>query len=523
MIVPELIYNLSLLAVLCVLSNFLDEWVDKHHLLGQFFQGLLFGFIALVGMIYPFYFVEGVFFDGRTVVVSIGTVFFGPFAGAVSLLIASIFRIAAGGGGMVMGMMSLIYAFIIGWVFFLMRKNNPDGIINIKQLISLGILVHFMMAVFIYVLPSQHVMKAFQTVAITIMVVYPLATVLVGKMMSMHEERMLTHRRLLEKEHKFQMLTKSSEDIIFTIDRNLRYTGVYGSWPDIYGLGEKEIIGRKVIDIHSSEKDRFQKERYLEALNGRVVVYESELTGINGPLYFQTKLSPIRNEKQTIIGMVGIGRNITEIKKMQLELAGSLKEKNVLLAEIHHRVKNNMAIVSSLLNLQSDYAVEEETRVMFKDTENRVRSMALVHEVVYERDNFTDIDMKSLLEKLVSLLSQSCNLPQHNISTSVDSEEILLDMNTSVPCSLLVNELFTNAWKHAFHIKKEGHIFVRFYKVKDKYELCVGDNGGGIHDLDKLNRPESFGYSIIQGLVKQIRGEIRYDNSGKGLQVYVRF
>jgi PAS domain S-box-containing protein len=525
MIVAEIIYNLSILAVLIVLSNSLDDRFDRSRLSGKVLQGLLFGTIALVAMTYPFHYAEGIIFDGRSIVVSIGTVFFGPITGAITMLMAGAYRVWMGGSGMTMGVLTISFAFIIGWVFYLIKRNSPNSRSSTLQLVSMGVVVHFMMIVFAYTLPAEHVQPVLQAVAVTVMVVYPAVTVLIGKILSAHEERRMNMEKLAESEERFRQLISSSDDIIFAVNRNMVLSGVYGKWMEPLGKKAEDYVGQTAVGIHGDEVGRFQEEQFRKAFAGEDVVYEWNDDIGRGPEHFQTKMSPIRREDGEIIGLVGIARNISDIRKMEVQLKRSLKEKNILIAEIHHRVKNNMAIISSLLNLQSGYAEGEETRALLQETESRVRAMALVHELVYEGDNFTEMDMRDLLHRLVNLLARSFETPDRKIATSLEADDITMDMSSSIPLALLVNELVTNAWKHGLNGKRDGAINVRFVRSNGRFMLSVADNGHGITDeqVARLEQPDSFGYTIIKGLVQQINGTIHYDNSGEGLKVLIRF
>ncbi|TVQ67963.1 MAG: PAS domain S-box protein [Balneolaceae bacterium] len=525
MIVAEIIYNLSILAVLIVLSNFMDDRVDRNGVRGQLLQGLLFGAIALVAMIYPFTYAEGIIFDGRSVVLSIGTAFFGPLTGAVSILMAGAYRVHMGGDGVVMGLMTILFSFLIGLIFYHVKKRSPGGRMSTRQLLSMGVILHFLIVVFIYTLPAEHIQPAIQTVGATLLLVYPVVTLLGGKILSAHEDRRIQMEKLAESEERFRLLIDSSEDIIFTVNRNLVLSGVFGKWMEPLGTRAENYVGKTAVEIHGEELGRFQEEQFRKALAGEDVVYEWEDDIGSGLRYYQTKMSPMRNENGDIIGLVGIGRDITDTKKMQEQLSRSLKEKNILIAEIHHRVKNNMAIISSLLNLQSGYAEGEETRRLLQETETRVRTMALVHELVYEGDNFTDIAMHDLLQRLVNLLERSFQMPDKHIRTSLQSDDITMDMSSSIPLALLVNELVTNSWKHGFNGAREGLIRVSFLRKNGQFELRVHDNGSGVsqEQVEKLRRPSSFGYTIINGLVQQLKGTLDYDNSGEGLAVIIRF
>ncbi|MGM0739129.1 MAG: sensor histidine kinase, partial [Bacteroidota bacterium] len=159
------------------------------------------------------------------------------------------------------------------------------------------------------------------------------------------------------------------------------------------------------------------------------------------------------------------------------------------------------------------------------ETESRVRAMALVHELVYEGDNFIEMDMRDLLQRLVNLLSRSFDTPEKRITTRMEADDITMDMSRSIPLALLVNELVTNAWKHGFRNGMEGSIRVSLLRSKGQYELTVSDTGVGVDvaQLEKLQKPSSFGYTIINGLVQQLNGSIHYSNSEDGLSVSIRF
>ena len=201
-----------------------------------------------------------------------------------------------------------------------------------------------------------------------------------------------------------------------------------------------------------------------------------------------------------------------------------LAQKEVLLTEIHHRVKNNMAVISSLLLLQSERCTDDSVRDSYLDTENRVRSMALVHEMVYEQKNFTSIAMNDLLGRLARLLQDTFEQPGKQISVDVISRDVYLDMNRTIPCTLLVNELVSNAFKHAFSGRDEGKVQIRMEKTgPDFYVLSVEDNGRGVEQIEHLSKSASFGYTIIHGLARQLRGKVECTNTNEGFAVRVAF
>ena len=205
--------------------------------------------------------------------------------------------------------------------------------------------------------------------------------------------------------------------------------------------------------------------------------------------------------------------------KMQI-IEKNLSEKNILLAEIHHRVKNNLAIIASFLELQTEYFPKnKDPRSILRDMQHRIKSMSLVHEMVYENQNLASIGFDLLLKRLVDELYAGNRESEINISIFADN--ITLNMNDSVPLSLLANELIQNAWEHAFKDRRHGNIDVRFGKVKGGYRLLVSDDGAGIPETDLILNPRTLGYTIIKALVSQLRGKMEVKTNTKGLSIEV--
>lgn len=215
-----------------------------------------------------------------------------------------------------------------------------------------------------------------------------------------------------------------------------------------------------------------------------------------------------------------------ERKKIEEEVKTSLKEKEVLLKEIHHRVKNNLQIISSLLNLQSLTFEDKSSREKFKESINRIKSMAIIHEMLYRSGNLSVVKIKDYFESLINFIIGTYTV-QTKIKTEliVNSESEVLDIDKAIPCGLILNEMISNSLKYAFKNRKSGKISVRFTefkKGKDKFELIVEDDGVGISkDINFLN-VESFGMQIVHSLVSQLDGSITLENKG-GTNFRIRF
>ena len=202
-------------------------------------------------------------------------------------------------------------------------------------------------------------------------------------------------------------------------------------------------------------------------------------------------------------------RELTERKRIEDHIAASLKEKEVLLKEIHHRVKNNLQIVSSLLKLQSEYVEDEQALRMFKDSQNRIRSMALVHEKLYQSKDLAKVDFAEYVQSLTAHLVRSYGQRGSGVSLQVNIKNVFLDIDTAIPCGLLINELVSNALQHAFYQQTQGHISINL-QLLDKHDflLTVSDNGRGFpQDID-FRCTESLGLQLVCSLTEQLSGKI---------------
>lgn len=205
----------------------------------------------------------------------------------------------------------------------------------------------------------------------------------------------------------------------------------------------------------------------------------------------------------------------TEIEAQNIIIEKALSEKETLLKEIHHRVKNNLQIVSSLLNLQSRKVDDEAVLASINEGQNRVQAMSLIHQALYQSDDVTTVAMQAYLEKLIEHLSYSFGFEQKKINYTIRANEINFDIDTAVPVGLMVNELVSNSYKHAFENREEGNILISIKKTGDgKIKLAVKDNGIGIPEDVNINKPSGLGLKLIKTLgIKQLKGAVSIDGS----------
>jgi two-component sensor histidine kinase len=206
--------------------------------------------------------------------------------------------------------------------------------------------------------------------------------------------------------------------------------------------------------------------------------------------------------------------DLSHRKHEEARIRAALREKDILLSEIHHRVKNNLQIVSSLLDLQAARVSDQAMRDLLRDSQNRIHSMALIHQALYGSKDLASVDFAQFSETLLSALIQSYEIDPDRIAIRVDVEPVQLPIDIAVPCGLVVNELITNALKHAFPNRGRGEIRIALTRqVGNEVLLSVSDNGIGLPDHVDTSRIETIGLQLVGLLADQLGGEISISQS----------
>jgi two-component sensor histidine kinase/DNA-binding response OmpR family regulator len=272
----------------------------------------------------------------------------------------------------------------------------------------------------------------------------------------------------------------------------------------------------RVADLPPEAKaeKEFLESQAVQSLVAVPMVYNRSLVGFVG-------FDSVRVEKTltediiTLLKIVGeIFVNALVRKRAEKQIWTALQEKEVLLKEIHHRVKNNLQIISSLLDLQSDYIEDEQTRQLFQESRNRVKSMALIHERLYRAQDLAKVDFAEYIQSLARDVFRSYRTHATGIALRVNVEDVFLGVDTAIPCGLMINELVSNALKYAFPDGRGGEICVELFSDNGQFTLAVRDNGVGFpKDLDFRNT-ESLGLKLVVTLVKQLKGTIALHRDG---------
>ena len=341
------------------------------------------------------------------------------------------------------------------------------------------------------------------------------------------DERKRAEETLRESEGRFQALTESTSDWIWEVDENAVYTYTSPKIKELLGYEPEEIIGKTPFDLMTPEGvkrvaaefgaiaeaqkpfDRLENENLHK--DGRILVLET--SGV-----------PIFDANGDFRGYRGIDRDITERKQTEEKIKASLKEKEVLLREIHHRVKNNLQVVSSLLNMQARATKNKNAFAILSESRDRINAMALIHSQLYEGGNLSEINMNGFMDKLVVQLLQIHSVPETKITPVVHAVECSLPISTAVPVGLIVNELLTNAFKHAFVNKKQGKIKVSLSaSEKGAVSLAVSDDGVGLPEGFDINASKTLGLRVVKILAEeQLDGKLEVV-SDKGTTCKVEF
>jgi PAS domain S-box-containing protein len=324
----------------------------------------------------------------------------------------------------------------------------------------------------------------------------------------------ITDRKNDEKEiAKLAAIVTSSQDAIISWNLDGEITSWNNGAENIYGYTEKEIIKNNISILMPPKQSDELTDLINNIKNGNQIKnFETVRLRKDGTkIDVSLTISPIKDIAGRIIGASTIAHDITENKNRRRNINASLKEKEVLLREIHHRVKNNMQIISSLLNLQIQYLDEEETVNVLMESQNRVKSMAIIHEKLYQSNDLNSIKIAEYVDSLVKDLFYSFNIKSDRIKSIINVEDIKLNIETAIPCGLIINELVTNSLKYAFPNGKNGEISVSIHSTKEGYELVIADNGIGFPKELDFEKTDSLGLQLVNNLTEQIDGTIELE------------
>ncbi|MCE3297150.1 MAG: hypothetical protein K0R65_2864 [Crocinitomicaceae bacterium] len=345
------------------------------------------------------------------------------------------------------------------------------------------------------------------------------------------EERIRAEEKLESEYLRTKAIFDSSENmLLFTLDTNLkissfnRHCKTYFDYQTERDLEKGNDFEKFFDQIVSPLKLRYF--RYLLSSLRKGISHQLELKFIN--MYNEKKwieifLNPIFDVNGIMTEISLVAHDITEKKKYEREILTSLKEKEVLLKEVHHRVKNNLQIISSILNLQSSYIEDEKILEIIEESRHRIRSMAIIHENLYQTTNFSSINFKNYSRELVRNLISSY---QFNKNVEIDLQESVemvdLSLDQAIPCGLIINELITNSMKYAFTGRTKGMIYLELKEKNSTIMLMVGDDGVGLPKEFDINQTETLGLQLVMTLIEQLEGNIKIETK-QGIKYFITF
>jgi len=338
-------------------------------------------------------------------------------------------------------------------------------------------------------------------------------------------ERKRAEEALRESEAKYRSLIENSNDAIYLL-YNRKFEIINKKFEELLGVTAEDV--RKpdfdFMNMIKPEDRPLIKKRINKVSKGEEVSLRYQFTAVRPDgreVILETSVSYIPYKEGT--ATQGILRDMTERIRNENQIRKSLEEKEVLLKEIHHRVKNNLNVITSLLNLQSRKIKTKQQAInAFKESKDRIYAMAMVHEKLYQSGVYSEIDMKDYTETLLLNL-QTIYPSEAKINCESDLDTISLDINRAIPCGLLLNELITNALKHAFTDRSTGKLLVAFHELKKKqFKIKVKDNGVGLYNNGTAKKEESLGLHLIEILTKQLDGKLSI-NINKGTEFQIVF
>lgn len=340
--------------------------------------------------------------------------------------------------------------------------------------------------------------------------------------------RDITERRRIEddlrRSREFAaMILEAIPDPVFVKDSRHRFVMGNQALCTMLGKPAQEILGKSDYDfVAAAEADVFVSRDNLVLETGKVDLFEERLTdslGVGHVLVTRKGLFVDATGARFIVGVI---RDVTEDRRNEQRLRDSLLEKEVLLKEVHHRVKNNLQVISSLLFLQKDVIEDPAIQVLFEESRNRIASMALIHEELYRSGDLARVDLKEYLERLTPKLVQSLR-GDKGIGFSLELVECPITVDKAIPFGLIVNELVTNAVKHAFVGRDTGVIRVRVSREDDMIRAAVEDDGVGLGEDFHPERAKSLGMQLVVQLSRQLRGALTFGSGPSGTAFRLSF
>lgn len=319
-------------------------------------------------------------------------------------------------------------------------------------------------------------------------------------------------------EERFRRVVESAPNAMVMINRFGTIEMVNAQAEQMFGYTRAEMLG-ELVEMLVPERFRHHhpgmRTGFFDAPKSRPMGAGRDLFGRRkdgSEIPIEIGLNPIETDDGPMVLSAIV--DISDRKQKEMHVRAALQEKELLLGEIHHRVKNNLQIVDSLLDMQALRSDDPQVQEILRDSQNRVRSMALIHQTLYQSHDFARVDFSSIIDSLVPTLVTSYGINADRVSVEIVADSVHLPINFAIPCGLIINELVTNSLKHAFPDGREGKISLKLHPISDGcVELVVGDDGVGISQHLDFERSETLGLQIVQLLTSQVKGSLEIERN----------
>ena len=343
-------------------------------------------------------------------------------------------------------------------------------------------------------------------------------------------ERKRIEKSLQESEEKYRQLAENIKEVFWIGSpdwSNIFY--ISPAYKEVWGKSQESLLSNPLSWVDSIvEDDKATVSKHIQKISNsdfvEAVFPEYRIQRPDGSIrWISARGYPIKDLDGAIIKVAGIAEDVTEQKLREEAISTALKEKETLLHEIHHRVKNNMQVINSLLKLQSNNIENEQTKEILKDSQSRVYAMSAVHETLHGSESLSEIDLLSYLSKITTSIFQTYSTDSRRIELNSDINNSPIILNQAYPLGLIINELISNSLKYAFPDEREGEINVSLKKQDKELELTVMDDGIGMPDDFDWKNTKSLGLKLVRTLVEnQLDGSIEME-SNNGTKFTIKF
>lgn len=323
---------------------------------------------------------------------------------------------------------------------------------------------------------------------------------------------------LRKSEEKYRSVVQNAADIIMTVDKYgiinfINHARNAENTSQIPGMSIFNFVPQSNIELAHKQFNKLFETKLPQRFETKGKHMD------DSEAWYSINASPLFSGDE-VIGVTMMIRDVTERKEAEEKIQHSLKEKEILLKEVHHRVKNNLQIILSILNLQNAHVSDKKTLGLLRDISNRIKAMSFIHELLYQARDFSKINFSEYISNITSNLIYSYT--HKEIELKLDVGNVFLDLDRAIPCGLIINEIVTNALKYAFIDQEDGEISISLKQTDDSILLIIADNGKGLPATVDYKNTESLGMQLVITLVQQLRGEISLDNS-KGAKYTIVF